>query len=354
MLYKSGKSYDLINPSGKVTPILDREVHIIQQDNNKIWLEEIAPISPLDTKDGLIPSIVDIIKNTWNTLPTDQTLSIMLSGISGMGKTKCAHTLASVLDLPIILCRSESIDTITQVIGHLCEPVLLLFDEYEKHHPDLKDSELKLTFFDGVKHPVRLLNVLTLNDNRYVSEHMFNRPGRILYNFQFNQLTTEEAVDFVINKARIDIDVQKLTEYVTQISNPSFDICDKLVEVIKMFPDSYENVIPHLNISTGDMVWTVEFRITHVNGNKELLTIELDDNEVVGDLSINGKKVFFSGSPITYIRDKTKNKITIKLYKDFNEEEEYSIDDLGITGLSTSLKQINRPKRNTVPFRLIF
>jgi len=353
MLYKSGTTYGLIGDSGTVTNKLGLAIHTIRETPLGIYVDEVAPISPLSTTDGLIPKVVDTVGRAWKIIPEDRSLSIMLTGVSGMGKTKCAHTLASELGLPIILCKQITSETLMTVLGHIGQPVMLLFDEFEKYYTIKEDSESMLTFFDGMKHPVRLLNVLTMNETRNVSQHIFNRPGRVLFNFTFNPLTTDEVINFVEKKSNVTLDREKLMNYVRQISDPSYDICDKIAEVVSMFPETYDEVIPHLNISVGDRAYRVLFTICFTDGREELAVSELPGTELDGIFHINNKLIYFEGRPL-YIRTENHKIETVTYYTDAMGNTEVDFEKMGIESITPVLEMYYKPKYSFISQKLTF
>lgn len=204
----------------------------IDPQNGSLYLE----IQPrFETKElaGFSNDIIDLIKNHYKK--TANNFGIIFSGQSGMGKTQTIKSICSELNLPVIIVDipldATKIKTVLHAINADC---VLLFDEYEKTYGDRKEeANSLLPIFDGLDTDHRILSILSINTTDRMSEYLFGRPGRFLFNFKFNPLKPEEALEFIEQRIAIN-DRDRMLLFLGSIKNISYDICDKLIGIINL------------------------------------------------------------------------------------------------------------------------
>lgn len=251
MLYITKQEINFISNNGIVSNTLPFGTYSIKTSMERgIWLEINEMTPPIDTV-GLSQEARRIMNKTWKT--SDGNCSIMLSGVSGNGKTRTAFNVANDLKLPVILIQGQSSNLILDVLKHIENDVMLLYDEIEKHYDgenQVSSSDL-LLFLDGLKTSTRIYHVFTGNEVEKLNKYFFNRPGRILFNFQFNSLKAEVAFDFIKNQITVTNE-DRLKEYLNRISDLSYDICQNIINIISRFGDDYVNVLNYLNVRIGE------------------------------------------------------------------------------------------------------
>jgi len=162
--------------------------------------------------------------------------SALFVGKSGFGKTLLTKHIAKEFakKYPVILVERVKVD-ILKNISYKFDKAVFLFDEFEKNFLYLKDpenfqvedfevsQEALLSFFDGVakKH----IFLLTANEREKISKYIFNRPGRIRYVFNFEELNEDIFKEFGFS----DDDIELLKE----IENANFKFSFDLLKYLK-------------------------------------------------------------------------------------------------------------------------
>ena len=138
---------------------------------------------------------------------------VLLAGEKGSGKTflaKYLSVMAGQQGIPtIVVNQALHGDRFNAFIQSIVQPVVILFDEFEKVYrplPHEQESQIRsfgstegspnanqdsvLTLLDGV-YPADILFLLTVNDQEKITGTLRNRPGRIYYYLDFKGVTPE-------------------------------------------------------------------------------------------------------------------------------------------------------------------
>lgn len=259
MLYITTDEVTFIPNNGEVSTSLPFGTYVIRTNPARgTWLVKQPHTSRISTI-GTAEEARLLMDALWEK--TDVNCSVMLSGISGNGKTRTAFNVSHDLNLPVIIIAGEHPDLIRDILINITSPVMLFFDEFEKNYDgdgQIRSSEL-LSFLDGVKTPIRIYNVFTCNENDKINQYFFNRPGRILFNFRFGVLSPSEALQFIQSQVTIP-DEERLVEYLKKVSNLSYDICQNIINTIQLFQDNYVNALKHLNIKVGKLQYNLSIK----------------------------------------------------------------------------------------------
>jgi hypothetical protein len=132
-------------------------------------------------------------------------LGVLFSGPKGLGKSLTVRNIckeAIKKGLPVILVR-EHFENITPFIETICQPSVVVFDEFEKIYRnnyrteknELEGQDSLLNLFDSSLECKKLF-LLTCNDVRNLSEYLLNRPGRLHYHFRMQRLSINEITEY--------------------------------------------------------------------------------------------------------------------------------------------------------------
>jgi SpoVK/Ycf46/Vps4 family AAA+-type ATPase len=216
----------------------------------------------------------DTIKNSARILNTftnrENATGVLFCGKKGSGKTLQAKHIcieAAKLGISTILVNSAfSGSPFNEFIQKINIPCVLFFDEFEKIYSGGSTSKITdddddnfsvgsksvsqqslLTLMDG-SFPTKKLFILTANNKFDINEFMLNRPGRIYYYIEFNNLleefVKEYSEDNLLNKKHISSVVK-----ITSIFNDfNFDMLKALIEEMNRYNESAFDAIKLLNI----------------------------------------------------------------------------------------------------------
>lgn len=235
--------------SGKFIPSLEKGVYSLQEDDRGAAFLQVEPDFETIDLVGESLNISNLVVDHYRA--TTSNFGILLQGISGMGKTQTIKHICKQLGLPVVIVNQaftgNFVKTALDKIGSDC---IVVFDEFEKVYNKTELSESLLGLFDGIDTANRILYVVSANERRNVSQYFFGRPGRFLFNFVYEHLSAEDALEFVKSRLKI-YDEERLFIYLKNINLLSYDICDKIVNLINIHGEEkfsenakYFNIIP--------------------------------------------------------------------------------------------------------------
>ncbi len=235
--------------SGEYIEKLKPSIYEISSDANGNPVLLVKPSFEDINLEGKSKGISDLVVNHYNN--TTGNFGIMLNGISGMGKTRTLKHICNRLNLPVITVTANYKGSyIKEVLDNVNCDCVLVIDEFEKIYSKQEDSESLLSLFDGLDTKNRLFVIVSFNERRYISKYSFGRPGRFLFNFSFYELDQDSAFEFINSKIILS-EPDRMKKYLSCISDVSYDICDKIVKLIKVHGEKtfiensqYFNVIP--------------------------------------------------------------------------------------------------------------
>ncbi len=276
--------------------------YILKVSREGYYLEEASKFTFTGKQYGNMEARYKRIYNTFQS--RSQSTGVMLTGLKGSGKSMLAKLTCDYCakhDVPTIIINTPLVgDDFNTFISEIEQPVVILFDEFEKVYDD-GDQQKLLTLLDGV-FPSKKLFLFTCNDKWRVSAHLRNRPGRIYYMLDFKGLdldfVREYCEDNLDNKAHINriVDVSAL------FSEFNFDMLKALVAEMNLYKESPEEALSMLNVKPefedGNQVFSIKLLI----GEKQLPSTYYDHE--------------WTGNPLTSV---------IGLYYKLNEEDDTDI-----------------------------
>lgn len=209
------------------------------------WLEQIGARFTFPYKIyGTHDHITQRIEKAWDNLPSN--LGILLNGVKGTGKTVAAQLVANwAIDKGFpVLVVSRPIP-LANILPKVMQPIVVIFDEFEKTHAEEKDQQELLTTLDGMgRHSFRRLFILTTN-NKDIEANFIDRPSRIRYSWEFDRL--EDDVIQEIMDDMLEDDLQELRPAISTYLNTrqvlSIDVVKTVISEVNIFreePTAFE------------------------------------------------------------------------------------------------------------------
>jgi hypothetical protein len=199
---------------------------------------------------GNLAQRADRILNTFTS--RKGTTGVSLTGEKGSGKTlltKLISTQALKSGIPtIIVNMGASGDSFNLFLSSIKQPVVLLFDEFEKVYDEDAQQQL-LTLLDGVFFSQKLF-LLTSNTASKIDSNLQNRPGRIYYYLDFKGLETDFILEYgkdnLNNKEHLD----NLGVLAGIIRPMNFDMLQAVIEESNRYNESPLETLEMLNVKT--------------------------------------------------------------------------------------------------------
>ena len=216
----------------------------------EIYLDSIANFTLSNRIYGSHEKMKNRIINTF--LSREGSTGILLSGLKGTGKTLLTKDISIslreqgissvVVDAPI------PTTALSAFLQQIADPVVIIFDEFEKLYSEKDDQEGLLGLLDGIYGAKRMF-IIGVNEKEKINNYFIHRPGRIFYNIEYKALgkdiVEEYANDNLINKSH----TRDILMISTIIHDFSFDVLKALVEECNRYDESPFESIKYLNIS---------------------------------------------------------------------------------------------------------
>lgn len=226
------------------------------QNNGEFFLEKIDDFNLTFKMYGDILRHVDRILTTFEN--RGGSTGVLLAGEKGSGKTLLAKKLsmdARKKGIPTLVINEPWRGSIfNEFIQNMTQPVVVLFDEYEKVY-NYDEQSAMLTLLDGVFETKKLF-ILTCNEGHRINNHMMNRPGRLFYYINFDALEAEFIIEYCIDNLKNMDWADTIVKMASVFSHFNFDMLQALVEEMNRYDESPFEAIKMLNVrpESGDAV----------------------------------------------------------------------------------------------------
>lgn len=249
------------------------------EESGQVWLERSTEFKKPSKVYGFDDEIRVLVKSKF--MSQDRNLGMLLTGTKGQGKTFTARMVMMDLGLPVIsITRSipKSIDFVSFLAGIPGE-FSLFIDEFEKLFP-IKDGnqnqnhtqESFLGFMDGMPTAGKIMFVLTSNEP--VSDYLINRPSRITFLKEYNDMA-ESVFDTIVEDLLEDKSMLEDLKSSVSLLNLNVDLLVSIIKDINLFKRPFSEFSSMYNYRMEMYKWDV---YEEVNGQLKFMnTLRVQD-----------------------------------------------------------------------------
>jgi SpoVK/Ycf46/Vps4 family AAA+-type ATPase len=254
-------------PEGLVQNSVPLGVYFLKQAQGTVFLQKDCDSFELPEKVyGSVEAKTRKVLTSYIHATTS--MGVMLTGTKGSGKSlqmkHIANTALEELKLPIIMITEPISGAAFQKFMDSIGEAVVLMDEFGKIFPaeveeydpanqDTVSQNSLLSFFDGVNTQKRII-ILTENDTNKINEFIKERPGRVLYHWEYERLeedTLEEYCEYHLNDK--DKYLSDIKDFYSQATSFTIDTIKAIVDQCNIFKDEdLKTIVASLNIQKPD------------------------------------------------------------------------------------------------------
>lgn len=265
-------------------------------DLGNCWLEDIEDFKFPEKIYDIDGKFRGYIKKSYSTY--NKNLGVLLTGNKGMGKSLNAKLLCTELKQPTIIINKQIPAEINFVkfLSEIKQNHTLFVDEFEKLFNTRKESnetngyhtqETFLSFMDGViTNDHKVLFLLTTNEG--VNEFFINRPSRIKFLQEYNELP-EELFNLIADDKLNNPDYKEDLEENISLVNLNIDLLISIIDDINLFDQPFSTFKDMYNYKFEQY----KYEVYHVeNGNDVFKTFHTTSKKIkYTDYNIAGERV---------------------------------------------------------------
>lgn len=208
-------------------------------------------------------SIVDRWLTSYISNPT-KNLGVILSGLKGTGKTITAQMLCIKSKLPVILITEDfsGADFVDFMSSSELGECIVFIDEYEKVYSRESDQTDFLSLMDGnfKSHRIFLLTVNTFK----INEFLVNRPSRIKYRKNYNQLEND-VIEEIIEDMLINKDFKKsIYDFFDTVEFVTYDMLISIINEVNLFNEDAITCGKHFNLEIDSKYYEIHEVLSNI------------------------------------------------------------------------------------------
>lgn len=200
---------------------------------------------------------------------SERNFGTILGGKKGMGKSMFARILSEKLrecGVPTILVNGCT-PNLVEFLGSIEQPVLVVFDEFEKRFTfgdDEEDTQSQfLSLFDGYRSNHHFY-LITINDYHRLSPFFIGRTGRFYYDIKFDGLTIEEISEVLLDNLDEGMVTDSLLGLLYRVG-VNYDQLGAIVNELRL-GESIESIFEYLNLGLDLSEVDFDFIVNFKNG----------------------------------------------------------------------------------------
>lgn len=273
--------------------ILEAAVYNLQSTPlGELYLKKMSNEFEFDFKIyGLESNFVHKVINTWDS--TKGNMGVLCNGVKGTGKTITSEIIANKTGLPVILIGAN-FGGLNDFLSDIHQNVVVFIDEYEKIFSGKVSTEdfdydengsgtggdsTLLGIMDGTyKTKWRKMFILTTN-RTWLNENMMNRPGRIRYIKNFNDLPLDQINEIIGDCLLEKKQKDSVMDYVKRLKIITVDILKTIISEVNIYKAPPEECCKELNIEFKEEEYTV-IRLAAGKKKQETLAIGINSQRI--------------------------------------------------------------------------
>jgi hypothetical protein len=235
------------------------------EETSQIWLERTSDFTMPTKVYGFDDEIRRMVKVKFDS--QDRNLGVLLTGMKGQGKTFTAKMVMLEIGLPIISVTRpipKSIDFVS-FLAAIPGSFSMFVDEFEKlfatkegnNNPN-HTQESFLGFMDGMQTSAKILFMLTSNEQ--VSEYLINRPSRITFLKEYNDMS-ESVFNDIVEDLLEDKSMTNDLKASVSLLNLNVDLLISIVKDMNLFKRSFSEFAHLYNYRMEMYKWDVSLEV---------------------------------------------------------------------------------------------
>lgn len=242
-ILKDKSKYFFFNALTIEDKLVPKEYLFNFDENGNCWLEDIENFKLPSKVYDVNADLKTHIKTSFKKF--DKNLGVLLTGNKGQGKSLTAKLICKEMNLPIIVINKPIPQEINFVkfFNDIKQDYILFVDEFEKLFKEKSGNDEKansyhkqevfLSFMDGVlTNEHKILFLLTTNES--VNEYFINRPSRIKFLVEYNELS-EELFKLITDDKLVNKEFREDLEENISLINLNIDLLISIIEDINLF-----------------------------------------------------------------------------------------------------------------------
>lgn len=265
------------------------------------WLEDVEPFNYPDKIYDVNMELKGLVKKSFTEFKKN--LGVLLTGNKGQGKSLTAKLICEEMKQPTILINKpipQTVDFVKFFNSNIKQNYTLFIDEFEKSFKNTdsdSDSERPnsghhkqetfLSFMDGVlNNEHKILFLLTTNNS--INEFFINRPSRIKFVVEYDELSEELFKMITLDKldsAELREDLEKNISLI----NMNIDLLISIIDDIKLFGLPFSKFKHLYNYKFQSYKYDVQMSVDGIETFEP--TFQTYHRIKANDIHINGKYV---------------------------------------------------------------
>lgn len=281
----------------KIEETLEPKTYLFNfNDIGSCWLEDVEDFKLPEKIYDVNGNLRNYIRKSYDS--NKKNLGVLLTGNKGQGKSLTAKLICNELKQPTIIINKQIPSDVNFVkfLSDIKQNHTLFVDEFEKLFDTKKESnetngfhtqETFLSFMDGViTNEHKVLFLLTTNEG--VNEFFINRPSRIKFLQEYNELP-EDLFNLITDDKLVNKDFKQDLEENISLVNLNIDLLISIIDDINLFDEPFSKFKNMYNYKFEQY----KYEVYHIENGVDVFKSFYTSNKKIkySDAYISGQKV---------------------------------------------------------------